>query len=593
MLESRCRLLYDFRFLQAMETVQGEPTPLGSPDSAAVLAELRKVLSSSQFRTSPRISRFLEYVVEHTIAGEANELKEYRIGMDVFERSDSYDPQKDPVVRVEAGRLRTRLASFYQTEGRDSGVRIDVPKGGYAAVFTMGSAFTDTTDSNPAPGSLHDSAETSSKKEVPSTPPRTARGKMLVFLLAGILAVAGWYAHSLLVSRRRAFENISVQKVTRHGKATLAAISPDGKYILSALNDNGLQSLWLRNLPSGSDVQIVPPERVRYRELQFSRDGNYLYFTRSEDRPTEAYLYRVPLLGGQPQRLITNVDSNISFSPDGKMLVFMVGNDLGDQYRLVTASVDGTAARDLATGPLSAVYPAWSPDGKTIVCATGPTDAALGSLLAIDVATGKQKLLFKSETARLSRPVWLPDGTGVLVLSSDQNSNFTEQQIALVSYPQGKLYPVTRDTNSYTYVDIANDGHTLVTVLGEAHWNLFVTQPGSDSEAQSRQLTADAPVRSFSWTRDDKLIIAQDSGLSLVDPASGSKFALIVPGTWIGGATVRLSRWTHRVRAHRPGKRPEHLAHGRQWWQPQSAHHRQVGSFSGLFCRWPIGLLRR
>jgi Tol biopolymer transport system component len=511
-----------------METVGNETALSGSSAYRLVRAELGRVLASAPFQGSARLSRFLEFVVERTLAGEANELKEYRIGLEVFGRPASYDPRLDPVVRVEARRLRKRLARYYESEGLQNGLRITIPKGAYAANFTAGTA-SDSTDSNLLPYSPDDSA----KSLFDLT--RTGRGRLVAGILLAVVVAAGSYAiHSLLLNRRSPFATISVRKITRSGKANFAAISPDGKYILNALDDDGMESLWLRNLPSGSDVQVLPPEPVHYRGLQFSRDGNYLYFVRGEEgNQGLAYLYRVPVLGGQPQRLLANVDTNISFSPDGKTFVFGVYNTPEGQYRLVIASLDGGAEKNLATGPVNAPVfdPAWSPDGKTIVCTTREMGSALSVLLAFDVATGNQRVLFKSGTARLSRPVWLPDGSGILVLSSDQSSNFTEQQIELVSYPQGKSHPVTRDTNSYSDISVAGDGSTLVTVLAEPHWNLFVTRPGASpgSTNETRQLTSDASVRSFGWTRDNKLVVSQDSGLSLLDPTSGSKFTLTVP----------------------------------------------------------------
>lgn len=507
-----------------MEIVGNETALPGSSDYRLVRAELDRVLASAPFQGSARLSRFLEFVVERTLAGEASELKEYRIGLEVFGRPASYDPRLDPVVRVEARRLRKRLARYYEIEGVQNDLRITIPKGAYAADFTAG-ASSDSADGNLVPMSPDDSAKSLFALA------RTGHGKVVVGILLAILVAAGWYAvHSVLLNRRGPFATISVQKITRSGKANLAAISPDGKYILNALDDDGMESLWLRNLPSGSDVQVLPPEPVHYRGLQFSRDGNYLYFVRGEEgNQGLAYLYRVPVLGGQPQRLLANVDTNISFSPDGKTFVFAVYNTPEGQYRLVIASLDGGAEKNLATGPVNAPVfdPAWSPDGKTIVCTTREMGSALSVLLAFNVATGKQRVLFKSGTARLSRPVWLPDGTSILVLSSDQSSNFTEQQIELVSYPQGKSHPVTRDTNSYSDISVAGDGSTLVTVLSQPHWNLFVTRPGSTNE--TRQLTSDVPVRSFGWTRDNKLVVSQDSSLSLLDPTSGSKFTLTVP----------------------------------------------------------------
>jgi TolB-like protein len=108
-------------------------TPIPEPD---VRAELDRILTSKGFATAGRLSKLLRYVVEKTLAGETDQLKEYAVGIEVFERDEKYDPRLDSIVRVEAGRLRTRLDEYYHAEGSASPIRIALPRGGYAAVFT-------------------------------------------------------------------------------------------------------------------------------------------------------------------------------------------------------------------------------------------------------------------------------------------------------------------------------------------------------------------------------------------------------------------------------------------------------------------------
>jgi adenylate cyclase len=100
-----------------------------------IRAELRCVLGSSEFNASERNRRFLEYVVEETLAGRAGRIKAYNIATEVFGRDVNFDPQLDPVVRMEARRLRRSLERFYLTDGRRSLIRIEMPKGGYVPEF--------------------------------------------------------------------------------------------------------------------------------------------------------------------------------------------------------------------------------------------------------------------------------------------------------------------------------------------------------------------------------------------------------------------------------------------------------------------------
>jgi len=110
---------------------------LSHPTAEQVRDALRRVLANATFQNSERLSRFLRFVVEETLAGQADQLKEYRIGVEVFGRPDSYDPRLDPVVRLEARRLRARLQAYYEADGRSDVVQIQVPKGGYAAHFAL------------------------------------------------------------------------------------------------------------------------------------------------------------------------------------------------------------------------------------------------------------------------------------------------------------------------------------------------------------------------------------------------------------------------------------------------------------------------
>lgn len=102
----------------------------------AVRAELDRVLASRGFQNAGRLSRLLRHVTEKTLAGDADQLKEYAVGVEVFDRDASYDPRLDSIVRVEAGRLRSRLDEYYANNGVNSQIRIELPRGGYVAQFT-------------------------------------------------------------------------------------------------------------------------------------------------------------------------------------------------------------------------------------------------------------------------------------------------------------------------------------------------------------------------------------------------------------------------------------------------------------------------
>ena len=111
-----------------------KPIPSDLPQ-AEIQAQLDKILSSEEFSQSESLQRFLRYVVERTLEGHGDELKEYNVGVDVLGRGESYDPRTDTIVRVQAGRLRSKLHEYYRAHGRSDPVRIEIPKGSYVPDF--------------------------------------------------------------------------------------------------------------------------------------------------------------------------------------------------------------------------------------------------------------------------------------------------------------------------------------------------------------------------------------------------------------------------------------------------------------------------
>jgi eukaryotic-like serine/threonine-protein kinase len=167
------------------------------------------------------------------------------------------------------------------------------------------------------------SAHTSGSSAVAAVAREHKLSLSVIVIIVLVLAVAASYGIYAFLNRARPapFQTFSINQVTTSGTVLRAAISPDGKYILSAQSDNGRQSLWLRNVPTSSNTQVVAPAAVSYDSLAFSPDGNYVYFRQAESNvSTEFNLYRAPVLGGMPQEIVRDIDSGVTFSPDGKRM---------------------------------------------------------------------------------------------------------------------------------------------------------------------------------------------------------------------------------------------------------------------------------
>jgi serine/threonine protein kinase len=409
----------------------------------------------------------------------------------------------------------------------------DVESGKKNPVAPSGSAAVPVATSSTAtgrPSSPIEAAPPTSSSTVVEAAGRHKLGTGFTILLGIIVLLAAGYGIYSLLTRHpvRPFRNFTVTRLTEEGKAALVAISPDGKYILSLMGEsNGQVSLWLRNVPTNSNTQVQPAADVYYNGLRFSPDGNYLYFVRSDPGNADLrYLYRAPLLGGTPERLAEDVDSNITFSPDGRKIAFMrYDNPEPGKYRLIVRSLDSGQETALATGANGQAFynPAWSPDGKTILCVVNQPGDALSGLMAVDTGNGQQNLVLSSDSAFAS-PTWLPDGNGLLVLERSRLSSFTQQQIVFVVYPEGRKDPVTRDTNNYSDLSVASNGQVLATVLSEDRWNLYVTSAASGG-TDARQVAPAAAFTNFFWTHDGRLIHDKDNKLNWVNPDTGAKGA--------------------------------------------------------------------
>jgi Tol biopolymer transport system component len=366
--------------------------------------------------------------------------------------------------------------------------------------------------------------------------------------MALLLMGAGAFGVYSLLSRKgpTPFQNFTITQVTSTGKALQAAISPDGKYVLNVQNDNGLQSLWLRNVPTGSDTQIVPAASAVYASLLFSPDGNYVYFRKAGiGTQTEWNLYRTPVLGGTPRMIVRDVDTNLTFSPDGRRLAYGRANDpeVG-KCQLLTANSDGGEETILWTHSYAAGtmphFVTWSPDGKQIAYSLYTLADALGSIAQIDVASKQVRTSNSFKAELVHELIWAPGGRWLLAVYGEKGPNSNRSQIGLFSESADRIQPVTRDTNKYVGLTLSADGKTAATVQTSLT-SIVNLLPGDGNQGNvpAEPLNQTGNARGVNWTADGKLLVSDGQSITRMNVDGSEQSSLL---TDPGAAIVDFTR---------------------------------------------------
>ncbi|MBN2318762.1 MAG: serine/threonine-protein kinase [Acidobacteria bacterium] len=322
-----------------------------------------------------------------------------------------------------------------------------------------------------------------------------------------VLAVA---AASIIYRRSmpQPFEHMEITRLTDSGKASVAAISPDGKYIVHAFTDEGKSSLWLRHVVTGSNVQILPPAEGNFDFVRFSRDGNSLYYVFSTGKPPPS-LYTMPVLGGNSRKLIevTGWPHLLSFSPDERRLALMRIN--GGESVLFTVNIDGSDERRLDTRnfPERIEGGSWSPDGKIFSCVIISYRGGFSSSLeAIPAEGGPGRRLGSQMWDYITPGVWLPDSRGIIILATGRTEIY---QIWHISYPEGDARRITNDLDSYSSLSLNENASALVAIQkkNSAHiWLVPVGDPTSARQiAKGRQ---DVYIPGLDWTLGGSVIFS-------------------------------------------------------------------------------------
>ena len=318
-----------------------QPDRSGSVLDSDVRSQLERILATDEMARSPNLTRFLHFVVEEALAGRGSDLKEYVIAVRVFERNEGFDPRLDPIVRVQARKLRSRLQQYYERRGAADRIIIELPKGGYSPVFHL-------------------------RERVP--PPASSKPSRWAVL--GAVGVLGLSALVVLLTLSWRVARSSTEPAAVYlggetfdtGWTGHPAISRDGRLLAFASDrEGGHLDIWVRPR-TGGELKRLTHDRWADRSLDFSPDGTKIVYR--SFRPGGG-IFDVPVNGG-PYRKLAEGGFRPRYSPDGRWIAFSQIGSFGSSEVVVIPSEGGTT-RKLSSNTQDESYALWTRDGRHIL----------------------------------------------------------------------------------------------------------------------------------------------------------------------------------------------------------------------------------
>jgi serine/threonine protein kinase/Tol biopolymer transport system component len=492
------------------EMATGRPAFSGST-SAAIFDSILHQAPVAPVRLNPAIPAELERVIDKAL--EKDRGLRYQHASDI--RADLRRLERDS----DSG--RRAVSSGAVAPAADSSA------GQPASSVTAGGA---TAPSGTAAASVKSDTGSSS---VTAVVRQHKLGSTIAAIAALVLViVAGYGVYSMLhrSAGPPAFGSFSIAQLTQNGNEHAVAISPDGKYVASVVEENGKQSLRLRNIPTGSDVVVVAAVDANLANPMFSPDGNYLYYRQSQNKARTFYnLFRAPVLGGTPQRVGADVDRGPIFSKDGAQMEYLRANDpeVG-KYRILTANPDGSNEKVVRISPFPMPDAlAWQPDRKSITyCIFG--GQTLEEVHSLNPTTGADKVIYTSTDKKFDQLAWLPDGHTLVVTYDSAGTNFSRAQIGAISFPDGTFRTITNDTNNYTELSLSGDGQTIAAVQTQPHEQVSILPGTGGALPQNAQNpSSHLNANTVAWLNADTLLIDKVGGLVEM-PADGGQETLLL-----------------------------------------------------------------
>ena len=324
-------------------------------------------------------------------------------------------------------------------------------------------------------------AEANQAVSVPAVEPerRTGRRTKLVLAVAAAIIIlvlsTAFAVHWLGAGANDTSDKngeLSVVRLTNGLNPRGATISPDGKYFVYHELEGDRYRMWLQQTGQSSRVEVIPVSDRVISDKTFSPDGQFIYFLTADRSGARLSLSRVPTLGGPVANILSDINSPVSFSPDGREIVFARWNKEKSETSFVIKASDGSGV-ERQIYALKAItpwggYPIWSPDGRQItfsIQSAGDGQNATCSLASVPAGGGELVPLSDEKWDECFRMAWKPDGSGIYMIGTKEGDGLSirRSQVYFISYPQGRSRKITTEDSRHQpdSLGVTTDGSVI------------------------------------------------------------------------------------------------------------------------------------